>query len=168
VFKGNIFPEWEDTANRGGKEWCSTAVYMENADVLWENLVIGALGQTIEENNEICGCRIVQKAKSKRNPQITCRLQLWLRDCSEEVAEQIKERMVAVLMESEREGVELVEDSSSSSSSSSSLDLDKSGANSSTGSGKVSRGGEGGGGGAPTVTKSSSNSIPDFEMNLRS
>ena len=163
VFKGKIFPEWEDSANRGGKEWCSTAVYIENVDVLWEDLVIGALGQIFEENNEICGCRIVQKAKSKKNPQITCRLQLWLRSCSEEVADAIKERMVAVLMEAERERGELVDDNSSSSSSSSSSnssDLDKSGANSS------GDGGGKGGGGSSGSTKSSS--IPDFEMNLRS
>ncbi len=91
--------QWEDPANHDGKEWCSEPVYAESVDRLWENLVLGCLAELIEDNDEICGCRVVQKPRTKKNPNVSCKLQLWLRNCSDDTADSIKARMIEVLKE---------------------------------------------------------------------
>ena len=37
----------------------------EQLDVYWENLVLALLGETIDEGDEICGCRVVDKSARK-------------------------------------------------------------------------------------------------------
>jgi hypothetical protein len=99
LFKKGIRPEWEDLANRSGSEYtCRRTMTVEMVDLYWENLVMALVGETIDENDEICGCRVVDKSK-KGNSRTTFRLELWLRSSNQEVGERIKARMLDILVE---------------------------------------------------------------------
>lgn len=37
----------------------------EQLDIYWENLVLALIGETIDEGDEICGCRVVDKSAKK-------------------------------------------------------------------------------------------------------
>ena len=37
----------------------------EQLDVFWENLVLALIGETIDEGDEICGCRVVDRSARK-------------------------------------------------------------------------------------------------------
>lgn len=37
----------------------------EQLDIYWENLVLALIGETIDEGDEICGCRVVDKSPRK-------------------------------------------------------------------------------------------------------
>lgn len=102
VFKKGIKPEWEDPVNRsGGELTCRKTINAEALDVYWENMVLGLIGETIDEGDEICGCRVVDK--SKRNTTRTIfRLELWTRTSNEDVANQLKVRLIDVLSEGDR------------------------------------------------------------------
>lgn len=97
LFKKGIKPEWEDPANATGSELvCRTLKSMAVVDIFWENLVLGLIGETIDEGDEICGARIVNKTAS---PKLSLKLELWLRNRNSEVGNRIKERLLDALME---------------------------------------------------------------------
>lgn len=99
LFKKGIRPEWEDIANRNGSEYtCRKTMTVELVDFFWENLVFALIGEMIDENDEICGCRVVDKSK-KGNNRTTFRLELWLRSSNQEIGERIKARMLEALVE---------------------------------------------------------------------
>jgi hypothetical protein len=101
VFKKGIRPEWEDPANKAGSELtCRKTMSMEILDTHWENLVLGLIGETIDEQNEICGCRIVDKSK-KGNSKTMFRMELWLRNGDQQLADRIKGRMIEALTDGE-------------------------------------------------------------------
>lgn len=90
VFKKGIRPEWEDVANRSGSELtCRKQMQMEVLDGYWENLVLGMIGEVIDENDEICGCRVVDKSK-KGTSKTMFRIELWLRSGNADVGERIR------------------------------------------------------------------------------
>lgn len=96
VFKKGIKPEWEDPANRLGSEYfCRTIKSLEIADLIWENLVLGLIGETIDEENYICGCRIVNKPGNRFNTKV----ELWLSTRQTEVTDRIKVRLLDCLAE---------------------------------------------------------------------
>jgi hypothetical protein len=66
-------------------------------DVYWENAVLGLIGETIDEDGQICGCRIVDK--SKKTPMY--RIELWYRSQNKEVGDKLKHRLVDVLTDSD-------------------------------------------------------------------
>ena len=37
----------------------------DQVDIYWENLVLALIGETIDEGDEICGCRVVDKSARK-------------------------------------------------------------------------------------------------------
>lgn len=77
LFKKNIKPEWEDQANRAGAEWfCRRNFPMQQLDDFWQNLVLGMIGETIDNGDEICGARVVDKCSGGR---CMYRLELWFR-----------------------------------------------------------------------------------------
>lgn len=97
LFKQGIRPEWEDVSNRVGSELtCRKAMSLDLVDLWWENLVFALIGETIDENDEICGCRVVDKSKKGSKPMF--RIELWLRSGNAEVAERIKTRMTDALV----------------------------------------------------------------------
>ena len=71
---------------------------MEFVDHYWENMVFALLGETIDENDEICGCRVVDKSK-KGSSRTLFRLELWLKSGNQEVGERIRLRLVDALTE---------------------------------------------------------------------
>ena len=81
IFKKGIRPEWEDKNNAEGGEF-SVRKYMqpELLDAFWENMVLGLIGETIEDADEICGCRVADKSgkgKTKSGPMYL--LELWIK-----------------------------------------------------------------------------------------
>lgn len=101
VFKKDILPEWDEPANKQGCELTSKKPIFD-VDVLWENLVLGVIGEVIEDNDEICGCRVVEKIKKGQKPYF--RLELWLKHCSQEVAERVKSKLLEALQDNSEGG----------------------------------------------------------------
>jgi hypothetical protein len=100
VFKKGIRPEWEDPENRNGSELtCRKNMSMESLDVNWENLVFALIGETLDDKNEICGCRVVDKSNKKGGNKTMFRMELWLRTASKDVADRIKSKMIDRLAE---------------------------------------------------------------------
>jgi hypothetical protein len=76
IFKRGIEPKWEDPANKHGAEWCVRRISSGAVlDGYWENLLLGMVGETMDNGDEICGLRVVDKSKSRRD----FRIELWLR-----------------------------------------------------------------------------------------
>lgn len=99
VFKKGIRPEWEDVANRSGSELsCRKTMTVDLVDHYWENMVFALLGETIDENDEICGCRVVDKSK-RGSSRTMFRLELWLRSGNQEIGERIRLRLLDALSE---------------------------------------------------------------------
>lgn len=99
VFKRGIKPEWEDPANAKGSELVALKSFnSEVLDTFWENLVMGLIGETIDEGDEICGCRVVNQTR-KSKP--TYKLEVWLRTTDERVCRKIKENLCDVLTDGE-------------------------------------------------------------------
>jgi hypothetical protein len=110
LFKKGIKPEWEDPANATGSEFqCRKTMSLTEIDVHWENLVLALIGEMIDERDEICGGRVVDKSKKGNNRQIF-RLELWLRSRDEELAERIKNRMLDVLADGDKKAIKLTFD----------------------------------------------------------
>jgi hypothetical protein len=101
VFKKGIKPEWEDIANKSGGELvCRKTMTSDQLDIYWENLVLGLIGETIDEADEVCGCRVVDKSK-KGSSRTMFRLELWTRSSSEVTANLLKSRLNDVLSDGE-------------------------------------------------------------------
>jgi hypothetical protein len=100
----------------------------EQLDIYWENLVLALIGETIDEGDEICGCRVVDKSAKKGKPDFVfstyhttpsylCyfivpiqllgvqrtmfKLELWLRSANPETAEKMRVRMLDALSDGE-------------------------------------------------------------------
>jgi hypothetical protein len=101
VFKKGIRPEWEDPMNRTGAEFTVRKTMQPDAlDVYWENLVLGLIGETIDADDDICGCRVVDKSK-KGTHRTMFRLELWVKSGNQEVADKIRVRLNNALSDGE-------------------------------------------------------------------
>ena len=98
LFKKGIKPEWEDVANANGGEWTVRKPFdlrTGELDTLWENLVMGLVGEQIDDGDEICGARVVDKSRGR---QSIFRLEMWYRDSSkEDVNRSLRDKMVECL-----------------------------------------------------------------------
>jgi hypothetical protein len=45
--------------------YCRKPFTPDQLDVYWENLVLSLLGETIDDGDEVCGCRVVDKSPKK-------------------------------------------------------------------------------------------------------
>lgn len=98
MFKKNIKPEWEDPENRNGAELsCRAAFSLNDVDRFWENMVFGLIGEVIDINDEICGCRVIDKSK-KGNPKTMFKFELWLRSENSD-HEKIKKNLLDCLFD---------------------------------------------------------------------
>ena len=98
-----IKPAWEDPANKkGGELLCRKTMTVDALDTYWENLVLGLIGETVDEQDEICGCRVVDK--SKKGNRMMFRLEIWTRTGNAELAEKMKQRLSDVLVEGDSKG----------------------------------------------------------------
>jgi hypothetical protein len=99
VFKKGIQPAWEDPANKNGSEFqCLKTFTPEVLDAFWENMVMGLIGETIDEGDEICGARIVNQTR-KLKP--TFKIELWLKTADDHLCSKIKTKLVDVLTDGE-------------------------------------------------------------------
>ncbi|KAG5187279.1 eukaryotic translation initiation factor 4E-like 1 [Tribonema minus] len=95
IFKKGIRPEWEDPANARGGEWsCRERLQPIVLDTLWESLVLGLIGETIDWADEICGARVVDKSRGK---DTYYRFELWLRAREPGTTARLKERLLSCL-----------------------------------------------------------------------
>ena len=98
IFKRGIRPEWEDPQNHKASELSTVAAFDFDIDVLWENLVLGLIGETIEVCDEICGCRVVDKYKKGKTSKPLFRVELWFKPhVKKDEAERIKVRLLETL-----------------------------------------------------------------------
>ena len=98
LFKKGIKPQWEDPANSVGSELtCRSVRSFDAADVFWENLVLGSIGEIIDEGDEICGCRIANKTTAK----LSIKIEVWLRTRNVEIVDRIKVRMLDAITDGE-------------------------------------------------------------------
>ena len=107
MFKAGIRPEWEDPANSLGSELnCRKTMIVQEVDHHWENMVLACIGEIVDENDEICGCRVVDKTKrgGGGSTRQIFRLELWLRSRNEEVADRIKNRLIEALTDGDKKG----------------------------------------------------------------
>lgn len=82
LFKTGIRPEWEDEANKkGGEFFCRKTFSSKDLDDIYENLLLGLIGETIDPENYICGCRVVDKSARTR---VLYRVEVWFKEVDEE------------------------------------------------------------------------------------
>lgn len=97
LFKKGIEPEWSDPRNSTGGEWFWRANFEgEVLDLYWQNIVLGCIGETIEDpalGSHICGARVVDKG---RNYPIF-KVELWIGTKDASVREKIRERLVETM-----------------------------------------------------------------------
>lgn len=75
MFKEGISPQWEDKANEGGGRWYLTLKNRDRdqVDQLWLYMVLGLIGEQIDDQSQICGVVI-----SPRRDEM--RISLWTRN----------------------------------------------------------------------------------------
>lgn len=94
LFKKGIEPEWGDPANKTGGEWfCRAHLEPDVLNLLWQNLVFGVIGETIEDPSlgvHINGARVVDKGKNYP----IFKIELWIKTKDPVVREEIRTRLV--------------------------------------------------------------------------
>mmetsp|Transcript_24630 Transcript_24630/g.76937 ORF Transcript_24630/g.76937 Transcript_24630/m.76937 type:complete len:218 (-) Transcript_24630:41-694(-) len=102
LFKEGISPEWEDAANSSGGEWnlrkSGRGGESGVVDEWWQNLVLGLVGETIDDADHVCGARIVDKSGNKGSSGVF-RLELWLRTKDSKITERLKKQMIEIMTE---------------------------------------------------------------------
>jgi len=102
LFKKGIEPEWTDPMNVVGGEWfCRQYFDADVLDLYWQNLVMGVIGETIEDavdeektqKDHINGCRIVDK--SRGYPMY--KLEIWVSTRDPVIKERIRTRLLEVM-----------------------------------------------------------------------
>lgn len=102
LFKKGIEPEWGDPQNStGGSFFIRQSLDVNVLDMFWNNLVLGVVGETIEEavsgDTEDCinGVRVVDKGKGN----ITMfRLELWIKTRDAEKKEKVRQHLTECIM----------------------------------------------------------------------
>lgn len=103
VFREGIEPTWEDPMNGDGGEWFirsgGNALPVRKLDDFWEQLVLGAIGESLDPGSEICGIRVVDKSRGRGSGGPTYRLEVWFRRQHEGVQRDIQQRIQRCLQE---------------------------------------------------------------------
>jgi translation initiation factor 4E len=78
LFREGVRPEWEDSTNASGGHFQfqlrPNLVSGGAIDELWNNIVLGMIGGTIEPADMVCGVRLVDKLGAR---QASVRIELW-------------------------------------------------------------------------------------------
>eukprot|EP00931_Biecheleriopsis_adriatica_P007768 TRINITY_DN109019_c0_g1_i1.p1 TRINITY_DN109019_c0_g1~~TRINITY_DN109019_c0_g1_i1.p1 ORF type:complete len:238 (+),score=45.09 TRINITY_DN109019_c0_g1_i1:248-961(+) len=84
LFREGIKPEWEDPANAQGghfqlvvKPGGAGSGGGGQVDEYWNNLVLGMIGETMEQGHHITGIRLVDKISGKTKVTDMIRIELW-------------------------------------------------------------------------------------------
>uniref|UniRef100_A0A7S2XVT5 Eukaryotic translation initiation factor 4E n=1 Tax=Fibrocapsa japonica TaxID=94617 RepID=A0A7S2XVT5_9STRA len=97
IFKEGINPEWEDPVNaKGGEFSCRKTFDPVTLDKLWENLLMGIIGETIDWADHISGARVVDKSKGTR---AVYKLELWVKSKEMDANETLKSNMLNVIFD---------------------------------------------------------------------
>jgi len=74
LFRTGIKPMWEDPSNQKGGKWTITlqGPDLARVDTVWENLILGVIGETMDSGDEIVGIVL-----GKRRSQM--KLAIWTR-----------------------------------------------------------------------------------------
>lgn len=69
----------------------------------WDNIIFALIGQVLEDNDEICGCRVVEKSKPLKQGQQGIvsphfRIELWLRKNDVDLIDRMKDRLPDILI----------------------------------------------------------------------
>mmetsp|Transcript_6811 Transcript_6811/g.15782 ORF Transcript_6811/g.15782 Transcript_6811/m.15782 type:complete len:232 (-) Transcript_6811:11-706(-) len=87
IFRDGVLPQWEDVANaEGGHLQFHFKASLGGAqlDEYWNNLVLGAVGNTLEPVGMITGLRLVDKiTTAKGSVPSTLRMEVWFGDSSD-------------------------------------------------------------------------------------
>jgi len=79
LFKKGVKPLWEDPVNSKGGKWIiQTKKNHRLCDQHWENLVLGMIGETIEEHDEIAGAVVSRRKTGDK-------IALWLSSTDEAI-----------------------------------------------------------------------------------
>jgi len=109
LFKKGIEPEWGDKENIIGGEWfCRQYFEGDVLDLYWQNLVMGVIGETIEEavdekktkEDHINGVRVVDK--SRGYPMY--KVEIWINSRDTGVKERIRDRLLEVMTDGQPPG----------------------------------------------------------------
>jgi len=107
LFKKGIEPEWGDKANASGGEWfCRQYFETDVLDLYWQNLVLGVIGETIEDGadedrtsgsttaeDHINGVRVLDK--SRGYPMY--KMELWINTRDQKIRDRIKAKLLDVI-----------------------------------------------------------------------
>jgi translation initiation factor 4E len=102
LFKKGIEPEWGDPANKSGGEWfCRQYFEPEVLDLYWQNLVMGVVGETIEDGIDptidyVNGARVVDKS---RGYFPMYRLEIWINTQDVTVRDKIRTRLMDIVID---------------------------------------------------------------------
>ncbi|KAM9956709.1 hypothetical protein ACTFIR_003438 [Dictyostelium discoideum] len=81
LFKSGISPTWEDPENIKGGKWVinfqKSTRFIFNVDLIWEDIVLGVVGETIDIDRDICGVVLSKRDQAER-------IAIWNKDCSNE------------------------------------------------------------------------------------
>jgi translation initiation factor 4E len=108
LFKKGIEPEWGDPKNAIGGEWyCRQYFEADQLDLYWQNLVMGLVGETIEDAVEqrnsskiesfINGARVVDK--SRQYPQY--KLEIWISTRDAKIKEAIRKKLMDIVTDAQ-------------------------------------------------------------------
>nr|CCA20959.1 conserved hypothetical protein [Albugo laibachii Nc14] len=99
VFREGIVPEWEDPQNRTGGEWSIRKELTGPVlDKLWEITVLGAIGEQLDEGDEITGVRVIHKNKKDKKDMVNFyRFEIWLRSQDRTKANQVLNRFLKLV-----------------------------------------------------------------------
>ncbi|KAF2076506.1 hypothetical protein CYY_002184 [Polysphondylium violaceum] len=81
LFKSGVNPIWEDPENINGGKWVINFTkqnrFIFNIDLIWEDIVLGIVGETIDTDRDICGVVFSKREQIER-------IAIWNKDCSNE------------------------------------------------------------------------------------
>ncbi|CAE7690684.1 NCBP, partial [Symbiodinium pilosum] len=87
IFREGVLPQWEDAANSEGGHLqfhFKASVSGSQLDEYWNNLVLGALGNTLEPPDMITGLRLVDKVTTgKGGVPSMLRMEVWFGNSSD-------------------------------------------------------------------------------------
>jgi len=81
LFKKGVKPMWEDPANAKGGKWVLVVKGPDKGvtDLLWENIVLALIGETLDVDGEVCGAVMSRRKQGDR-------IAVWNKDRDNEIA----------------------------------------------------------------------------------
>jgi translation initiation factor 4E len=98
LFKEGVEPVWEDPRNIKGGHWELREEFPEEeADRIWEEVVMGLIGETMEEGRHITGARMIDKTRHHKRAY---RIEVWIDTTEREIVYPIRRKLGSEIIES--------------------------------------------------------------------